>query len=502
MTTVSAPEQASGLPEPLPGVDRRHRPGDFIHERTNFRFMRHRRRMLFVFIGVIVVSLVALFVRDLNLGLDFEGGVSWQVEVAGGRDAPVAEIRDLLAGTQFADAKVTTTRNAQDGTTTIRVQSEEIPDDPVKKIRDSIADVLGVEPADVTADITGTRGSFSVSGVDQANQAAIERTLAGIDGVDATVTVTPTVEAFNVAVVIEELPESPRDEVTAVLADYAGQDLREVSINTVGPTWGDEVSRKALYALMLFFLVLAVYLSLRFESKMAASAIVAVIHDIAFTVGVYAIVGFEVTPATVTAFLTILGFSLYDTVVVFDKIKENTVSVGGRVTYADMVDRSLNQVLMRSLSTSLVALLPVFSLLVIGSFVLGATALEDFALALFAGLFIGTYSSIFVAAPMLCAWKEREPQYRAVRERRDRTGSASGRPADRAATRPARATSAAASVLASANSATVALDPPASDPPADGPVASDWDTSGIPGPPAVGRITAPKPRQPRGKKRR
>jgi preprotein translocase subunit SecF len=497
-TATGSPEQTHAEVESRPGVDRRHRPADFIHERTNFHFMRHRRRMLFVFVGVVIVSLLALSVRDLNLGLDFEGGVSWQVEVAGGRDASVAEIRDGLAGTPFADAKVTTTRNAQDGTTTIRVQSEEIPDDPVKQIRDSIAEVLGVEPADVTADITGSRGSFSVSGVDQADQAAIESALAAIDGVDATVTVTPTLDAFNVGVVIEDLPESPRDEVTAVLADYAGQDVREVSINTVGPTWGDEVSRKALYALLLFFLVLAVYLSLRFEFKMAASAIVAVIHDIIFTVGVYAIVGFEVTPATVTAFLTILGFSLYDTVVVFDKIKENTVSVGGRVTYADMVDRSLNQVLMRSLSTSLVALLPVFSLLIIGSFVLGATALEDFALALLAGLFIGTYSSIFVAAPMLCAWKEREPQYRAVRERRDRSDAASGRAttrptSDRAAGAPQRPVPATTNTATANTSGAVASSPA---------TPSDWDTTGVPGPPAVGRVTAPRPRQPRGKKRR
>jgi preprotein translocase subunit SecF len=226
---------------------------------------------------------------------------------------------------------------------------------------------------------------------------------------------------------------------------------------------------------LLFFVVLALYLSMRFEFKMAASAIVAVIHDIIFTVGVYAIIGFEVTPATVTAFLTILGFSLYDTVVVFDKINENSVNVGGRLTYADMVDQSLNQVLMRSLSTSLVALLPVMSLLVVGSLILGATALEDFALALFAGLFIGTYSSIFVAAPMLCAWKEREPQYKAVRDRRVRT-------------------TASAVVAAAKPVGAVASN--------EGAAPSDWDASGVPGPPAVGRANPPRPRQQRSRKRR
>src|SRR5262249_17724228 len=190
----------------------------------------------------------------------------------------------------------------------------------------------------------------------------------------------------------------------------------------VGPTWGHEVSQKALKALLFFFLLLAIYLSLRFEWKMAATAIVAVIHDIIFTVGVYALFQFQVTPATVTAFLTILGFSLYDTVVVYDKVGEfqRTLTATGRTTYGEMVNRALNAVLLRSISTSLVALLPVMSLLFVGSGVLGATALEDFALALAAGLFVGSYSSIFVASPLLAWWKEREPQYRALADRRRR----------------------------------------------------------------------------------
>jgi preprotein translocase subunit SecF len=160
----------------------------------------------------------------------------------------------------------------------------------------------------------------------------------------------------------------------------------------------------------------------RFEWKMSVAAIVAVLHDILFTVGVYALFHFEVTPATVTAFLTILGFSLYDTVVVFDKVKENEAALNavGRSTYSDTVNRSLNSVLMRSLSTSFVALLPVASLLIIGSVILGATSLEDFALALLVGLFIGAYSSIFVAAPILAWWKEKEPRYTALRERQRR----------------------------------------------------------------------------------
>src|SRR5262249_8192087 len=158
----------------------------------------------------------------------------------------------------------------------------------------------------------------------------------------------------------------------------------EVDITTVGPTWGHDVSRNALKGMIIVFLILALYLTIRFEFKMAVTAIVAVIHDIIFTIGVYALFHFTVSPATVTAFLTILGFSLYDTVVVFDKISEyqRTLTMTGRSTYGEMVNKSLNAVLMRSLSTSFVAIVPVLSLLIVGSGFLGATALQDFALAL------------------------------------------------------------------------------------------------------------------------
>ena len=162
---------------------------------------------------------------------------------------------------------------------------------------------------------------------------------------------------------------SPTEKVATALAKYAGASKNDVSISTVGPTWGHTVSRKAEQALLYFFILLAVYLSVRFESKMAAAAIIAVIHDIIFTVGVYALFHFQVTPATITAFLTILGFSLYDTVVVFDKVRENqrVLTATGRSTYGEMVNKSLNQVLMRSLSTSFVALMPVLSLLIVGA---------------------------------------------------------------------------------------------------------------------------------------
>jgi len=291
-----------------------------------------------------------------------------------------------------------------------------------------------------------------------------------------------TVDGKRVTVVVPDLPPSPVDEVTNALAEYAGVRPPEVSVSTVGPTWGSDVSEKALRALVIFFVILAVYLSLRFEWKMSAASIMAVIHDIIFTVGVYALFQFEVTPATVTAFLTILGFSLYDTVVVFDKIKENEATLHsiGRSTYADMVNRSLNQVLMRSLSTTFVALLPIVSLLVIGSLIMGATTLEDFALALLVGLFIGAYSSIFVAAPVLVWWKEKEPRYRSLQERH-------GRAAVAATASPAATEQVGVPVGAAAGGRT----------------RTRARSEGVPGPPAVGRTpTAPRPRQQRGRKRR
>ena len=291
-----------------------------------------------------------------------------------------------------------------------------------------------------------------------------------------------------------ELSNAAQDEITEALAEYAGVPVDAVSISNVGPTWGDPVSRKALTALIFFFVLIAAYLTFRCEWRMALGAIVAVLHDIVITVGVYAVTRFEVTPGTVVAFLTILGFSLYDTVVVFDKIHENTPSLGSNRgdTYSDMVNRSMNQVLMRSLNTTFVALLPVASLLVVGSGILGAVTLRDFALALFVGLFVGTYSSIFVATPILAILKEREPKYRALR---DRAATYSAR---RGSSSPVGSGSGA---QAAADAATALGDAAPSDtrPAATG--------SGAPDPRAAGSRTpdgpiTPRPRQQRRRKRR
>lgn len=209
------------------------------------------------------------------------------------------------------------------------------------------------------------------------------------------------------------------DAVARDLARAADVSLRQVSVNEVGPSWGEEISNKARRALVFFLIAIFLYITLRFEWKMALATLAALVHDILVTVGVYSIFQFEVTPATVIAVLTILGYSIYDGIVVFDKVEENTrgLAATGRMTYADMVNVSLNEVLMRTLNTSITALLPILSLLVIGSLVLGATTLQEFAVALLVGLGASAYSSIFIASPLLAVLKEREPRYTAIRER-------------------------------------------------------------------------------------
>jgi preprotein translocase subunit SecF len=216
------------------------------------------------------------------------------------------------------------------------------------------------------------------------------------------------------------------DDITKSLATAAHISQKQISVNDVGPSWGSEITAKAERALVYFLILISIYIAFRFEWKMALTIIVALIHDIAITVGVYSIFKLEVTPPTVIAILTILGYSIYDGIVVFDKVEENTktLAMSGRMTYTDMVNVSLNQVLMRSLNTTLTALLPILSLLVIGSFVLGATTLEEFAIALLVGLGAGAYSSIFIASPLLAVLKEREPRFAAVRERIARAGGA------------------------------------------------------------------------------
>lgn len=212
------------------------------------------------------------------------------------------------------------------------------------------------------------------------------------------------------------------DRVVADLAALFGEDPADASRQSVGPTFGSQVTESAVRALVVFLIVVALFITWRLEWKMAAAALVALGHDLVFTAGIYALVGFEVSPATVIAILTILGYSLYDTVVVFDKVQENVQERGERHTYSSIVNMSMNQVLMRSVNTSLTTLLPIGSLLFVGSFLLGATTLREFALALFIGVGTGTYSSIFLAAPLLGVWKEGEDHWIKVRRRVERRG--------------------------------------------------------------------------------
>jgi preprotein translocase subunit SecF len=201
--------------------------------------------------------------------------------------------------------------------------------------------------------------------------------------------------------------------------------VNSVTVEQVGPTWGSQITHKALVALIVFFIMIAIYISIFFEWKMALAAIIAVLHDIAVTVGVYSLSGFLVTPDTVVAFLTILGYSLYDTIVVFDRIRDNTKGLGasGKLTFTDVVNLSMNQTLARSINTSLVAILPILAVLVLGADVLGATTLEYFGLALLIGLTSGAYSSIFIASPLVAILKEREPRYTQIRNRLEGRGA-------------------------------------------------------------------------------
>ncbi len=218
------------------------------------------------------------------------------------------------------------------------------------------------------------------------------------------------------------------NQVSEALAKMSGVNVNQVTLNDVGPTWGHDITQKALRALVIFLVAVVIYVTFRFEGKMAIAALIALLHDILITIGIYSLSGFQVTPATVIAFLTILGYSLYDTVVVFDKIEENTkgLAASGRITYTETVNLSMNQVLMRSINTSIVAIMPILSILLIGSYFLGASALQDFGLALFIGLLTGAYSSIFIAAPALAVMKEREPRYSQIRQRLANRASMTG----------------------------------------------------------------------------
>jgi preprotein translocase subunit SecF len=313
------------------------------HGETTYDFVGKRKIGFTISAVLLAITLVSLFGRGLNLGLDFKGGVVWDVPAKNG--LTVNDVKSVLEanGITGEDAKVQTVTGS-----------------------------------------SGARVRVQTGVLDNAKQAKVRSDLAAKAGIT---------------------------------------DLQDVPVNSVSSTWGKEITSKAISALVVFFIALTIYIRFRFEWKMAVAAFAAVVHDVAISVGVYSVFGFTVTPATVIAFLTILGFSLYDTIVVFDKVHENTRKLTtGRYTYGDVVNLSMNQTLMRSINTTLAAVLPVLSLLVIGAGVMGAVAIKDFALALFVGLMIGAYSSIFIATPILWLLKNREPRNKALETRLGRGG--------------------------------------------------------------------------------
>ncbi len=221
---------------------------------------------------------------------------------------------------------------------------------------------------------------------------------------------------------IETPPLSTTDvaKVRQEIADTLNVREADVAYSSIGPTWGGQITNKALLSLAVFLGLVMVVIWLYFrEWRMSVAGLAALVHDVVITVGIYALVGFDVTPATVVGVLTILGYSLYDTVVVFDKVRENTrgISASSRWTYSEAANLAVNQTLVRSINTSVIALLPVAGILFVGAGLLGAGTLKDLALALFVGIAVGTYSSIFLATPLLCDLKEREPAMRALARR-------------------------------------------------------------------------------------
>ncbi|MEW1697059.1 protein translocase subunit SecF [Streptomyces sp. NPDC093249] len=215
------------------------------------------------------------------------------------------------------------------------------------------------------------------------------------------------------------LDTAQSDQVRTELAKDLAVPEDKIAAELVGPSWGEQIANKAWTGLAVFMVLVVIYLAIAFEWRMAVAALIALIHDLTITVGIYSLVGFEVTVGTVIGLLTILGYSLYDTVVVFDSLKESTkdVTKQTRFTYSELANRSINGTLVRSINTTVVALLPVAGLLFIGGGVLGAGMLNDISLSLFVGLAAGAYSSIFIATPLVADLKERDPAIKAMKKR-------------------------------------------------------------------------------------
>jgi preprotein translocase subunit SecF len=319
---------------------------------TSFNIIGNRKRWYSISAVFVLISIAALAIQGLHLGIEFKGGSSYTVN---------------KAGISIEDARTT-------------VQS------------------VGIDGEIIVQKIGNDKIRIQTGNLKAGQSSAIEDALSS---------------KFSVKV-------------------------EDIDTQIVGPSWGKEITKKALFGLFAFLIAVMLFLAMAFEPKMALAAIVAVIHDVFITVGIYAVVGFDVTPATVIGFLTILGYSLYDTVVVFDKVRENTKSIAasGKSTYSDAANLAVNQTIVRSANTSLIALLPVGSILFVGAGLLGAGTLKDLSLALFIGLAVGTYSSIFIAPPFLAALREKEPAMVALAKRVAARGGAAPVVAQTQAIRP------------------------------------------------------------------
>ena len=256
--------------------------------------------------------------------------------------------------------------------------------------------------------------SFTFPPTSSTSENAISRVVNAAGGNNASVQYSSSPSLHQWTVQTGTLTSHVSQEVTNALANAFHLSQSSIAVQFVGPTWGGQITSKAIEALIIFLVVIVIYLTIAFEWRMAVAAFVALMHDILITVGVYALTGFSVSPTSVIGLLTILGYSLYDTVVVFDKVRENTAGLltTQRSTYSDAANLALNQTLVRSMNTSLTALLPVASILFVGAGLLGAGTLKDLSLVLFVGMLSGTYSSIFIATPVLADLKERQPEYK------------------------------------------------------------------------------------------
>ncbi|HUA30188.1 MAG TPA: protein translocase subunit SecF [Streptosporangiaceae bacterium] len=278
---------------------------------------------------------------------------------------------------------------------------------------------------------------FNANGVSTSQIASVVKDAGGGD--DAVVQQLGVASQHAWQVQTAKLTQGQQGAVQAALASklHVSGGTNSVSVNFTSASWGASITHRAFEGLLVFLALIVIYLSIAFEWKMAVAAFVALIHDIVITTGVYALAGFQVSPATVIGLLTILGYSLYDTVVVFDKVRENTAGLLAtqRSTYSQASNLALNQTLVRSINTSLIALLPVTAILVVAVTYLGTGELQDLSLVLFVGMLSGTYSSICIATPVLSGLKEREPQFKQLAKRvalRDSGGRAAQRAKARA----------------------------------------------------------------------